>query len=722
MFGRRAYRYSFFSILVLTLTGIPVFAQEQPKDLNGYYRSPFAASAEYYSWTPFGEFSKEYQILEAATTLRFPLRAAPSFQPLVRAAFLRFDSLDTEFPEKWDHFYATFGLGFSYSSRFSKNFEIGAEALGAVGYSYYDKLVDVPVGYPIALGSAGLRLSLIPSFNLSVDVLPQARYLHSLGDVDRFNGLSLAVGFAATYRFGQDPDAPQSQIRSIRFADAEVPALFAALQSYYVNNPFGKITVKNVDTRAIEDVDVLFYQAGYMDSPTPSARVERMAPGESKTVEIRASFNEKVFDLEGVTPLTGEIVVRYNRDGRPAEQRQTVTYDLHDKGSLTWTDDRKMGSFVTPADSGIRNYASYVRQQAKAEILQGVAEPFQTAILLYHALGEIGIVYQIDPTSPFTQVKGKNSVVDSVSLPRDTLKRLTGDCDDLTALYSTMLETVGIETAFITVPGHIYMAFNTGVSARNFAQLHPDRSRLIIIGDSVWLPVEITMIGVNAFTEAWRYGAEEWNKAPADARGLYKTREAQAIYRPVGLRQTDLGLQYGDMGRVAQSFRRDIATIGESVLAEAKKAVKDRLGKQDYNRLGVLAAQWGRYDLARDAFTTAASMDASYLSPRINLGSTAFLSKQYAEAKRAFEAAREIVKKLASAKPETKAALFLNLGKTYFELKDFPAAQSSYKAAEEIDPANARKFSYIAGGGNSEGVARASEAVSGPAILFAEGE
>ncbi|MBN2551801.1 MAG: hypothetical protein JXB06_03475 [Spirochaetales bacterium] len=89
------------------------------------------------------------------------------------------------------------------------------------------------------------------------------------------------------------------------------------------------------------------------------------------------------------------------------------------------------------------------------------------AIQVFQALGEISCLYQADPALPFTKVQGNPLVIDSISLPRDTLTRITGDCDDLTVLFCSLMETAGVETGFITVPGHIYATFNTRVAARS---------------------------------------------------------------------------------------------------------------------------------------------------------------------------------------------------------------------------------------------------------------
>lgn len=229
--------------------------------------------------------------------------------------------------------------------------------------------------------------------------------------------------------------------------------------------------------------------------------------GESREIDITASYNQEIFTTEGITPLTGEIIADYISRNKAANQRFSVSYDLHDKTALSWDDDRKVAAFITPADSALRNYSSYIRQTSKNEVISGLSEALQTGMQVYSALTEIGVLYQVDPTSPFTAAQSNPLIVDSISLPRDTLKRATGDCDDLTVLYTSILETVGIETAFITVPGHIYAAFNTRVPSRSYKSVHPDRNMTLNINGELWIPVEITMIGNDDFLSAWRKGA-----------------------------------------------------------------------------------------------------------------------------------------------------------------------------------------------------------------------
>jgi hypothetical protein len=111
-----------------------------------------------------------------------------------------------------------------------------------------------------------------------------------------------------------------------------------------------------------------------------------------------------------------------------------------------------------------------------------------------------------------------------------------GDCDDLSILFCSLLEALGIESAFVTVPGHIYIAFNTGVNkGQQVKGAIEHEGRL-------WLPVEITLPR-GGFLNAVETGAKEWNGAGEDTgggersgiRALYPMRESWRVYRSVSV-------------------------------------------------------------------------------------------------------------------------------------------------------------------------------------------
>jgi len=743
----RRHRFTLVFLFLLPCA-IPCISQES---LNHYYRYPFSLGVSYQPLSSLAFVKHKAAINELSLQARLPLPIFPVLQPFLCGGLISADSDERDEPtvlggvlddgatvpnynedEVWDHRYWFGALGIGYAYRISKEFEVGVDGFFGLSVSSFQQRVITSAGewYPVGelglvTGAAG-KLALNPSFNLSIGVTPSLRYSRSMGNLHDFDGLYFGVGFSAHYRFGKDPDTPQREIRSIQFGDISIPSLYAAMQSYYAKNPIATISITNTEKHPLEDVEVFFYQAGFMDSPTPSQTIGTLEGGKTVKVPLLASFNREVFSVEGITPLTAEVIVTYTSSGRPVEQKQPVSYDLYDKTSMTWDDDEKVAAFVTPADSALRNYTSFIRQVCKEQTAPLYNTPLQFAMQVFHALSEIGIFYQVDPTLPFTEVQQNKMVVDSISLPRDTLKRITGDCDDLTVLYCSLLETVGIETGFITVPGHIYAVFNTKEEAVKHKKIHADREMTINFEGELWVPVEITMIGRNSFLEAWRKGAEEWNayEDEPEKRGFYITRKAQELYRPVGLRETDLGLQYGDREDIIDGFNRDMDLLVRQIIDEYASVAEQRGKPNDWNKLGIVYAQLMRYRQADEAFSKALSLDPDYVSARINLANVLYLEKEYEGALTAFQQALSMVEQRQGKGASFRIKLLLNISRTYYQLSEYDLAKEYFARAEKVDPKAVKEYSYLASAaGSGEGESRAAEDRDiRYEVLFVEGE
>lgn len=702
----------FACVIILTAWALGfVPAQETAVHLNDYYRFPASLSFAYQPLAAMGGGPvSDFVITEFAGELRTTLPSSPTVQPLVRAGLLTYSfTADVEtVRQDWTHRHVYAAAGMGYATRISREFEVGADGFAGVSQSYFPELTldgeKTTMGQLNAVGGAAARLALNPSYNVSIAVTPSLRYVHGLGPLDDYNGFTFGIGVGVSYRFGEDPDAAAAQIRAVRFSRAELPDAFAAMQSVYSSRPLGSVTIENTENYEITAVEVSFMQAGFMDSPTPSVRIDAIAPGEMREVPILASFNDQVFTTQGITPLTGEIIVQYVARNRPVEQRHSVVYDLHDRNALRWDDDRKAAAFVTQQDSAIRNYASFVRRAHREITNPFVSEHLQFAMQVYHALSEIGILYQADPTSPFTAAQSDTLVVDSVNLPRETLSRLTGDCDDLTVLYNAILQSAGVETALVTTPGHIYSAINTGVSSREFGTLHPDRAMTIELDGELWVPVEITLIGSAPFLEAWGAGVAEYHRYDDDARhrGFYRTSEAQTLFRPVALRESDLGLQYGSESSITASFTSDRDRWANIVLAAYRQEAQSSNEARDWNAYGIAAAKLEQTTAARTAFTRALQVEPDSLHASLNLGLLAYMEGDYIEARSVLENAEAIISEGRRFRDSHRTTLFINLSKTNYELGDYERAREYYLAAERIDDAAVAAYRYLSGGGTQE--------------------
>jgi len=718
------------SLLLLLQCLVPVFSQSSNEALNynEVYRFPLSVGAEVQFISPFTLLGTDYKgnftILDISALARFPLPSLSVLQPTARLGFnITKAEPDATYPDldKFNNtrLYLTGGLG--YLHKFNKKFEAGADIETGIGYSFFPKL-DAATGdshgawnFQAALGG---RLVFNPSFNFSLNFHPTIRYYHSFSPLVRFNGFSLGIGITVDYRIGTDPDDPKAEIRSIDFSNPRVEDMFAAMQSYYIDNSFGEVTLTNTEKYPLKNLKVSFFQPGYMNIATKVAEIDELAPGASQTVQLTAAFDKTIFNLVGVTPLTGEITVGYTLRTRNAAQSEPVSYDLYDKNSLTWDDDRKVAAFMTSGDSALGNYVSYLKGSCKDVMNPGYNEEIQTAMQVYFGLTEIGCLYQRDPTVSYEDAQGDTLVIDSVNLPRDTLVKLSGDCDDLTVLFNSMMESAGIATAFVTVPGHIYSMFATGVPAKDYKLIHPDKTMSINIDGELWIPVEITFIGEDDFKTAWRSGSEEFTRFVdvEGALGLYFTREAQQIYRPVGFEEKDLGLQYGDRTQIVRDFRSALGSIESLVLDEYERTARDKGNKGSWNSYGIVSARFQAYDRAERAFNNALALDRNYVSSKINLANVYYLREEYQNSLRLFHDAEEWFKDNGRTGSASYSRLLLNISKTYYEIENYDMAAYYSDLLSEINPALADRFAYLAdsAGGRAADISAAGD------IMFIE--
>lgn len=716
--GRRV-----FLLIVLLVFPVVLFAQ-QSVDFNEYYYFPVSAGAEFRSLSALdNEIARDSSVTEFASIARYPLPFFPSVQPFLKLGFVNVNWLRDEVVGSRDHRQVFAEVGAAYAHRFSKNFEGGGALSVGFGQSYLPNLLGDDVTYRSDNFVAMLAgsVSLNPSYSFSIEAKPALRYERVLQggipDWD-FSGLSFGLGFAVHYRFGDDPDE-QTLIESIRFSEAEIDPVFAAMQSWYVDNPIGSIQLTNVEAFPIESVQIEFFQPDKMDTPTETAFVDVLEPEESTTVDLTAVFNSKIFDTLGEQQISGEVIATYTYRTRRVSQRHPVNFSLLDGSAITWDDDNKAGAFITPSDSAIRNYSSYVRQVGRQDVVPGFSQDLQVAMQLYYAMKEQGLIYQVDPNTPFTEMQEQTTFVDSVSVARETLARGTGDCDDLTVLYNTLLETVGVKTGYITTPGHIYSAFSTGLPPDRYREIHPDPRMTVEIDGELWVPVEITLVDTGDFLAAWRYGIEEYGTygdAP-ELRGFYKTAEAQAVYQPVALKQEDAGLQYAPGNQIVSNFKRGMDRLIEAIIDDYAAAAESSGRKRDYNQLGIASAEYGRFATAERAFNTALSLDRNYLSPLINLGNVYFMQEQYQSALRNYHRAEETLLARNRQGTPTFQSLLLNIAKSYHALENFDRAQQYYDTLREINPDMAARNTYL-----EESQGRASRAQQGPGIEYVDPE
>ncbi len=314
----------------------------------------------------------------------------------------------------------------------------------------------------------------------------------------------------------------------------ELAPVFPVLYSWYEHNSFGKVDVINDEDGAITNVTVSFFQPQYMAHAKECATINKIKKGESVSVDLLAFFNEQMLELREKTDTNCIIIVNYSYLGQKRTKSIPLTVPVYGRNNMSWDDDRRAAVFVSSKDPAAMQFAKYTASVVRDNLHTDIPVNIQYAIGIFETLNQFGLNYVVDPSSAFADNIGTSSI-DFLQFPYQTLMYRGGDCDDISILVCSLFEAAGIETAFITIPGHIFMAFNAGITPEQARESFQNISNFIIDGDEVWVPLEITLSD-EGFYKACRVGAREWNTANANGTAaLYKMRDSWKIYQPISV-------------------------------------------------------------------------------------------------------------------------------------------------------------------------------------------
>ena len=305
--------------------------------------------------------------------------------------------------------------------------------------------------------------------------------------------------------------------------DAATPPAFpeAALERYYPlekTNPIGRIWLKNESNEDIKVRIKLFIPEFVSKKGTEVASGDIDVPALTRiSVPIqRLVFSQQVLRLTQTRFV--EAWVRVIESGGSAYRTFPVTFLLHDNRTIQLDDVAKLACFISSEssakDSAVRAFIDQVRTAFQAEIdTADMPENLYVAMLLFNVLH--GISYARERNIP-----RERGTIDEIKYPHEMLESLMGqhsedddgstfgDCDDSTALYCSLLESVGIKTALIQRPGHVLMAFDLGdISLKRAQEMGLPNAYYIAVNGQAWIPMETTLIN-KGFAAAWQWGCE----------------------------------------------------------------------------------------------------------------------------------------------------------------------------------------------------------------------
>ncbi|MBR5033324.1 MAG: hypothetical protein IKX70_06625 [Treponema sp.] len=401
--------------------------------------------------------------------------------------------------------------------------------------------------------SAGAQLGVSYKINPIISADLTASATHFASGAVPLMGVNAAVSPGVTFNVTQMFNSSAK----VDIQKKELAPVFPVLYSWYENNSFGEIEIINNEDNAISDVTVSFYQPQYMAHPKECGTIKTIAKGQSATCQLLSFFNEQILELTEKTDTNSYVIVNYSNMGLKRTQTYALEVPVYGRNNMSWDDDRRAAAFVSSKDPAAMQFAKYVTSIVRENFREDVPINIQYATGIFEALNQFGINYVIDPSSAFEDNVGTSSI-DFLQFPYQTLMYKGGDCDDLSILFCSLFEAVGIRTAFITIPGHIYMAFDSGMTKEQAEETLETLNNVIVLDDEVWVPLEITLTD-EGFYKAHRTGAREWRVANAQGKAaLYKMEDSWKIYQPISAPGANANINLPESDTVYVVFENSI--------------------------------------------------------------------------------------------------------------------------------------------------------------------
>jgi tetratricopeptide (TPR) repeat protein len=425
--------------------------------------------------------------------------------------------------------------------------------------------------------------------------------------------------------------APQQQ-PPLAVQDVKIPSLFPALMQYYLTHPAGTVTVTNQSGAAVDNVRVNVFIPRFMDFPSEAKPLPRLAPGAQASFEINLRFQPSILELQEDSSVQVKVDAVCTVNGVDLAASKVVNATVNRNTALTWDDTRKIAAYITPNEDTVSGFARRVLDIGNSADGLHMSRKIFQAMHICDALGAYGMSYVPNPETPISKVLGNSQVIDTVHFPRVTLANRGGDCSDTTALLSSLLESVGIRTAVLTTPGHIFLAFDTGEPGEN-APLFSTSSLEVIVHGTVWIPVETTVLK-QGFMAAWFAASELVRKyrasGPFEFLPLAEMRDSWPALPlpPSALTIVDPSPQEVSSAYMASlaGFTAMLYTSRISQLTAQLAGLSGRQASLMRIRVGILHGMFGDMKDAEAAFRAVIASDPKLVSPYLNVANIRLLS------------------------------------------------------------------------------------------------
>jgi hypothetical protein len=267
----------------------------------------------------------------------------------------------------------------------------------------------------------------------------------------------------------------------LTWRDPEIkPALMTLGYKVYANPKveFGrhylsKLVFKNTGEHPVTDFSISYKIDDYIPWTDPE-EIHEVPAGFTLVRLFYPKLPPSVTKIRNATNATFRARARWKEEGRVREEtfareivlrgiNELVSSDLPDSESRNWFDQENAAAFavcmVTPNDPAVTLYASEITRLAggtTAGILGGTKEIGRLCEIVYDYMKATELRYT-GANFVIESLSGVTTGVQTVRMPRDAIQTNQALCIELSILWASVLQHLGVDSTMVFVPGHVFI-------------------------------------------------------------------------------------------------------------------------------------------------------------------------------------------------------------------------------------------------------------------------
>lgn len=316
------------------------------------------------------------------------------------------------------------------------------------------------------------------------------------------------VGLVVTISPSSAPAEPELSV-SVYVVPEFMTAVYKAYSGDYGDRWLARTVITNTGETAVRDFSIDYRIAGYGES-TSTEEYSLILPGQTVRDYCYPVFDrDQMATIDSETPA--ELFVTYECDGMARSIATTerfdflghnewVRTDLPEDECLTFQDwhdnDEFLAAFVTHKDPSVQELAKRLTGGVFTATDDGAMDALSR---IYYGLRDTPFKYITEPDSYWT-----DGYAQHVQFPRETMAYQSGNCVDLSVLFASLLEAVGVKTYLTLSTGHCQFSIEL-----------PEEGSII--------PVEATMVDKSQATlqDAFDVGYSWYEEQSAQGTYIY---------------------------------------------------------------------------------------------------------------------------------------------------------------------------------------------------------